>query len=351
MSPSAQWPRSPRIMVIDDDPLGVKFIGRVLSAEGYDNLVSTTDPFHAVSLARVSSPDLIMVDLHMPGFSGFDVLAGLRSVANIDEFVPVLVLTGDLSTESRCRALSLGATDFVTKPFDKSELALRIRNMLQTRLLHISLRDQKNQLQHSLSRRDIELEEARLEVLERLALAAELRDTETGRHMRSVGELSAALASRLGVNAPMVEVIRRAAPLHDIGKIGVPDGTLLKRGPLAPHELGAMRDHTIVGARLLSGGTSVLLQTAAVIARHHHEKWDGSGYPDQLSGRSIPLPARIVAVADVYDALIHDRPYRKAWAQADAIELVLEGSGAHFDPAVVEAFRLLEDSGVNSNAA
>jgi len=316
----------------------VKLIHRLLAAAKYEDIVSTTDASYSLTLARVTPPDLILLDLHMPGFDGFEVLDGLKDVLAANQFTPVLVLTGDLIAETRRRALSLGATDFLTKPFDNAELVLRIHNLLQIRLLHLSLGRQKDALERTLSRRDAELEEARLEMLERLALAAELRDTETGRHMRGVGGLAESLARRLGIDDVTAAMIGRAAPLHDIGKLGVPDSALLKDGPLSEHETELMRSHTIVGERLLSGGMSMVMQTAAVIARSHHERFDGTGYPDMLSGQAIPLPARIVAVADVFDALAHDRPYRKAWPEEAAIQLILEGSGTHFDPAVVSAF-------------
>ncbi|MGK2961121.1 MAG: HD domain-containing phosphohydrolase [Gemmatimonadaceae bacterium] len=335
---SAEWERAPRILVIDDEPSGVKLIHRLLTAAKYEDIVSTTDASHSLTLARVSPPDLILLDLHMPGFDGFEVLDGLKDVLAENEFIPVLVLTGDLIAETRRRALTLGATDFLTKPFDNAELVLRIHNLLQIRLLHLSLGQQKDALQQTLSRRDAELEEARLEMLERLALAAELRDTETGRHMRGVGELAGSLARRMGLADEAAAMIARAAPLHDIGKLGIPDSALLKNGPLSAQETELMRSHTVVGERLLSGGMSMVMQTAAIVARYHHERFDGTGYPDRLSGQAIPLAARIVAVADVFDALAHDRPYRKAWPEDAAIELIIEGSGTHFDPAVVRAF-------------
>ncbi len=316
----------------------MKLVHRLLTAAKYEDIVTTTDACHALTLARVSPPDLILLDLHMPGFDGFDVLEGLKDVLTENEFIPVLVLTGDLIAETRRRALTLGATDFLTKPFDNAELVLRIHNLLQIRLLHLSLGQQKDALQETLSRREVELEEARLEMLERLALAAEVRDTETGRHMRGVGELAESLARRLGLDDDTAAMIGRAAPLHDIGKLGIPDSALLKNGPLSMPETELMRSHTLVGERLLSGGMSMVMQTAAIVARYHHERFDGTGYPDKLSGQAIPLSARIVAVADVFDALAHDRPYRKAWPEEEAIELIIEGSGTHFDPAVVNAF-------------
>jgi putative two-component system response regulator len=310
----------------------------VLEAAGYKEIITTMDGLHAISLIRTSPPDLVILDLHMPGFDGFELLDGMRSVMPEGDFIPVLVLTGDIIIDTRRTALKLGATDFLTKPFDNRELVLRIGNMLRTRLLHVTLTEQREELKAALTARVGELEEARIELLEGLAHASELRDPETGRHMRTVGEISEKLALGLGLDADASRAIGRAAPLHDIGKIGVPDGTLLKRGPLSEAQLHLMRDHTIIGERLLGSFCSPLLQTAAGIARHHHERWDGTGYPDGLKGTDIPLAARIVAVADVFDALVNDRPYRKAWSTEPAIELILAGSGTHFDPDVVRVF-------------
>ena len=334
-----EWARAPRILVVDDEPLSVKIICRVLEAAGHKGVVSTNDGLQAISMIRFSTPDLVILDLHMPGFDGFELLQAMTSVMPRGDFIPVLVLTGDMIADTRRSALKLGATDFLNKPFDNSELVLRIENMLKTRLLHMSLTEQKEELRSTLAARESELEAARIELLEGLANAAELRDPETGRHMRTVGAMAAMLALELGLDEKTARTIGRAAPLHDIGKIGVPDGTLLKRGPLSEQQLHLMRDHTIIGERLLNSLGSPLLRTAASIARHHHERWDGTGYPDGLSADAIPLAARIVAVADVFDALIHDRPYRKAWSTQAAIELILAGSGAHFDPDVVSAFR------------
>ena len=182
------------------------------------------------------------------------------------------------------------------------------------------------------------VEGAHLEMLERLALAAEFRDDDTGQHTRRVGELSAALARALGLPEAEVELIRRAAPLHDVGKVGIPDAILRKRGPLDPAELEVMRTHTVLGARLLSRGGSALVRTAEQIALHHHERWDGAGYPAGLSGERIPFPARIVCVVDVYDALLHDRPYRPAWPRAEVVREIASERGVRFDPAVTGVF-------------
>lgn len=343
--PPTGWNSPPCILVVDDQPVNVKLVERVLASADYYNVVSTSDPSRAISLAELTKPDLVLLDLHMPGFpgfDGFDVLKALQNLTGVEEFVPVLVLTGDLNTDTRRKALSVGATDFLTKPFDIHELVLRIGNLLHTRLLHLWLQGEKNRIEEALERRERELAEAQVEMLERLAAAVELRDHQTGRHIRRVAELSADLAIALGLESHVVETIRRAAPLHDLGKIGTPDGTLLKCAGLSPDEEHIMRTHTVIGAGILLGGTSSLLRTAAEIARHHHERWDGCGYPDGLTGESIPLSARIVAVVDVYDALTHERPYRSAWSEEKTVKMIISGSGTHFDPKVVEAFLSLE---------
>jgi putative two-component system response regulator len=214
--------------------------------------------------------------------------------------------------------------------------------MLQTRLLHLALQHEKQAVEHALERRTWELEEARLETLERLALAAEVRDDDTGQHTRRVGHLSGVLAAELGLPPATVELIRRAAPLHDIGKIGIPDRVLLKPGPLTDDERTVMQTHTVIGARILGGAQSALLRTGAEIAQCHHERWDGTGYPARVRGADIPISARIVAVVDVFDALTHDRPYRPAWSVERTMDEILRGTSTAFDPRVVAAFASLD---------
>ncbi|HEU4628463.1 MAG TPA: HD domain-containing phosphohydrolase [Gemmatimonadaceae bacterium] len=338
----AQWHREPRILFIDDEQANVRLVERLLARQGYRDVTSTTDPRMAVPLMQSVAPDLVLLDLHMPGVDGFAVLEALRHAAAGDDYVPVVVLTGDGAVEAKRRALALGATDFIAKPFDLDEIALRIRNLLQTRLLHLALQHEKRAVESALARRTWELEEARIETLERLALAAEVRDDDTGQHTRRVGQLSGVLATALGLPATAVELIRRAAPLHDIGKIGIPDRVLLKPGPLSAEERGIMQTHTVIGARILGGAQSELLRTAADIAQHHHERWDGAGYPAGVAGADIPISARIVAVVDVFDALTHDRPYRPAWSVERTLDEILQGSGTAFDPQVVAAFRALD---------
>jgi putative two-component system response regulator len=215
---------------------------------------------------------------------------------------------------------------------------LRIRNLLETRFLHLSLQSHNETLEQRVRERTRDLEEARLEVLERLTQAAEYRDDATGQHTRRVGELSARMARKLLLGDEDVELIRRAAPLHDTGKIAIPDAILLKPGRLTPEEFEIMKTHASIGARMLSGGRTPMMLLAEEIALSHHERWDGTGYPNGLSGEDIPFAARIVAIVDFYDALANDRPYRSAWPESRIIAEIEGQSGKHFDPRVVEAF-------------
>jgi putative two-component system response regulator len=252
------------------------------------------------------------------------------------------MLTGDTTLGARRQALALGARDFVTKPFDVLEIELRVRNLLQARRYELSLALRADELEAAVRDRTEELEAARLEALERLALAAEYRDDHTGYHTRRVAQTVRLVAQALGLPEREVRLLELAAPLHDVGKIAVPDAVLLKPGRLTPDELELVRTHVTVGARILGGSASPLLRVAEVIALRHHERWDGGGYPGGLTGEDIPQPARMVAVADVFDALVCERPYKPAWPLEEAVAEVLAGAGAQFCPATVAAFGALE---------
>jgi putative two-component system response regulator len=273
----------------------------------------------------------------MPGMDGFDLLRSLHPVTD-DQWLPVIVVTGDRAVETRRRALEEGAHDFITKPFDRAEAMLRVRNVLHARFLHRRLARANRSLVAAVEERTTEPGEARLEILERLAAAGEFRDDDTGAHADRVGVRAAQLARAVRRPRDEVELIRHAAPLHDIGKLGIPDSIVLKPGALTPEERREMERHTTIGAELLSGSGSPLLQMAEQIALTHHERWDGSGYPNGLAGEAIPLAGRIVAVADVFDSLTQDRPYRDAWSLDRAIAEIESQRGRHFDPDVVEAF-------------
>ena len=326
-----------RIVIVDDEPANVRLLERILQHAGYTDLTSTTDPRDALALCKETEPDLILLDLHMPHVDGFAVMAELRPLLVDDNYLPILVLTADITPEAKQRALSGGAKDFLTKPIDPPEVLLRIKNLLDTRFLHLQLQNQNLILEEKVRVRTRELEEAKLEILNRLARAAEFRDDATGEHTRRVGETAAALAGALGLPAAEVELIGRAAPLHDVGKIGIPDAILLKPGRLTIEEFEIMKTHTTIGAEILAGSRFPLLQLAQQIALTHHERWDGTGYPRGLKGEAIPLVGRVVAVADAFDAMTHDRPYRKALSTPEAWEILWEGAGAQWDAGLVEA--------------
>jgi putative two-component system response regulator len=327
-----------RILIVDDQAQNISLLRRILERAGYENIASTTNPAEALMLKGEFRPDLVLLDLHMGAdIDGFQVLEGLVSNPRGADHLPVLMITADDSAEVKRRALALGAKDFVSKPFDAAEVLLRIRNLLETRFLYQTLRNQNSELEQKVAERTKELEESRLEVLERLAVAVEFRDDDTGNHTKRVAEVSAALAAAIGLPPVTVDLIRRAAPLHDIGKVGIPDSILLKAGPLTAAEFAIMKTHTVLGAQMLSDGRSELVRVSQRIARSHHEWWDGSGYPDKTVREATPLEARIVAVADFLDALTHDRPYRPAWSLEDTLSEISARAGIHFDPQVTTA--------------
>ncbi|HEY8483230.1 MAG TPA: HD domain-containing phosphohydrolase [Longimicrobiales bacterium] len=333
-----QIPNAARILIVDDDAGTVGLLERLLARAGCTRVRSTTDPRRALDLFLSFSPDLIILDLAMPHLDGFQVMEELRPHWAEGDYLPVLVLTGYVGVEARRRAMATGATDFVVKPFDHFEILIRIGNLLRTRAYYLELQKQNAILEKRVRERTQELEEAQIEILERLALVAEYHDDKTGEHTRRVAQYSACIARALGLPEAEVELIERAALLHDIGKIAIPDAIRRKAGTLSPAESEMMRKHTTLGAELLSGSRFALLRLAKEIAQTHHERWDGAGYPRGLKGEEIPLSGRIVAVADAFDALTHERSYKAAWSVEEAIAEIRQQSGRQFDPRVVEAF-------------
>lgn len=341
----------PKILIVDDEEAGIAVLRRILERAGYSELRWTADPREVVQLCLWDAPDLILLDLHMPFLSGDEVLERLQREFPTEGYLPVIVLTGDTTPEARRRAFEAGARDFVAKPYDLHEVVLRIRNHLEIRRLDRAMHAHNVELEAAVRERTAELHRSQIELLERLARTAEYRDDDTGEHAKRVGRLSARLAGELGLGADRVELIWRAAALHDLGKVAISDTILLKPGKLSDAEMEAMRTHVTVGADILSGGTSRYLQVAERIALTHHEWWDGNGYLG-LRGEEIPLEGRIVAVADVFDALTHERPYKHAWTVEEAVEHISRLGGRHFDPAVVEALhRVLEQDGLRVEPA
>lgn len=333
--------KTPSLLIVDDQLENIRLLVRILNRAGYADITTATDPTRASELQSLAKPDIILLDLHMPTRNGFSVLEDLAQLTNEADRVPIVMITGDDSPEVKLKALSLGAKDFISKPFDPAEVVLRIKNLLETRFLHLRLRRQNDELERKVADRTKQLEDSQVEMLERLAAAVEFRDDDTGHHTKRVGIISARLADAIGLGTATAELIKRAAPLHDIGKVGIPDTILLKPGALTPEERAIMQTHTTIGSDMLSDGRSELVRLSQSIARHHHERWDGSGYPDRLSGQIIPLEARIVAVADFLDAVTHARPYRAAWSVDEALATLGAASGSHFDPVVVKALMQL----------
>jgi putative two-component system response regulator len=330
--------KNARILVVDDEPANVKLLEKMLEAEGYSHVVSTMDSRNVLELYQQQASDLVLLDLNMPYRDGFQIMQDLKQISGHNP-APILVLTAQTDRESRLRALDGGARDFVTKPFDRTELLARIRNMIEVHSLQKAIREQNSILEQKVHERTRELYDTRLEIVRRLGRAAEYRDNETGLHIIRMSQISALLGQAAGMDEQEAELLLNASPMHDIGKIGIPDKILLKPGKLDAQEWATMQTHTTIGAEILSSEqNSELLEMARLIALTHHEKWDGSGYPRGLKGEDIPLVGRIVALADVFDALTSERPYKHAWSIEEALGYVKEQSGKHFEPALVEHF-------------
>ncbi|GAB3104871.1 response regulator [Aestuariicella hydrocarbonica] len=331
---------SGRILIVDDNPVNISIMEKILRHEGYSQIDATCKPVKVPELHREHDYDLILLDVHMPDFNGLEVMAKLRT-AFPEEYLPILMVTADLSVETRNQCLSAGAKDFIGKPFDRTEIALRVRNIMESSLLHKALKQKNQDLERRVKERTDQLFEAQTKVIQCLGKAAEYRDNETGMHVVRMSKSCALLAKELGLNDDECELILRASPMHDIGKIAIPDEVLLKPGVLNTDEWETMKTHAEVGAEILGGYNSELMQVASLIARTHHERWDGTGYPAGLAGEDIPLYTRIVTVCDVFDALTSERPYKKAWRVKEAMEYLYEHSGSQFDPQVVEKFSLI----------
>ena len=332
-----------RIMVVDDDPWFLRLMSHVLESMGYE-MVPVQDVRRVVGRALETDPQLVLLDIDMPVMDGYEALQALKSQQGTRS-IPVVMVTGSEGEEARAKALELGADDFLSKPVEKTLLKARVRSLVRIKAYHDRLAEYRRELEEKVDRRTAQLRDAlqllkdsSLEMIYRLSRAAEFRDEDTGDHLKRMSQYSAAIAARMGLDDDTVEAILYASPMHDVGKIGIPDRILLKDGALDDEEWRIMKKHTVIGARILEGSHARFIHLAETIALSHHEKWDGSGYPQGLKGEAIPLPGRIVAVADVFDALTSDRSYKKAYPVETALKIVREGRGSHFDPAVVDVF-------------
>ena len=327
-----------KILIVDDEQANIALLEDVLENEGYTNFKSTADSRKALDLYKEFRPDLVLLDLNMPHLDGFQVMEQLSEVEK-NSYAPVLVLTAQADRNTRLRALAAGARDYIEKPFDITEVVQRISNMLEIRLLHNQVRDQNQILEEKVRARTCELEETRQEAILRLGRAAEYRDNETGMHVIRMSRLSAKLAKKIGLPDEECQLILQASPMHDVGKIGIPDEILLKPGKLNEKEWIIMKKHSEIGAEILSGSRSAIMKMAESIALTHQERWDGSGYPNNLKGEEIPLAGRIVAICDVFDALTSKRYYKEAYSIEKSMGIIEQGSGKDFEPYLVDTFK------------
>lgn len=306
----------PAVLLVDDEASNLQVLRHTLQND-YRLLFAKDGPT-ALELARRNRPDLILLDVMMPGMSGLDICAALKRDTDTQS-IPVIFVTALTDVENEQLGLGMGAVDYITKPFNPHIVKARVRTHL--RLVSVD-----------------EVLKTRLEIVRCLGKAAEYKDNETGAHVIRMSHFSRIVALAMGLNEDHADMLLHAAPMHDVGKIGIPDSILCKPGRLTEEEWVIMRQHTVIGAQIIGDHHTGLLRLAATIALNHHEKWDGSGYPNGLSGEDIPLEARIVAIADVFDALTSIRPYKRAWSVEEAVDLIRSESGRHFDPQVVEAF-------------
>ena len=350
---------NPKIAIVDDEPINIKVVQKHLQHAGYQRFVTTTESTEAVELIRRVLPDVVLLDIMMPHISGLEILEILRKHQDFVD-LPVIILTAADNRETKLEALQLGATEFLGKPVDSVELESRLRNVLTVKAHQDRLKNYAWELELEVAIRSTELAQTHAEVVDCLARVGEFRDNETGYHVLRVGAYAETLARQMELDSEIVGRIRQAAALHDIGKVGIPDSVLLKPGKLDSNEFEQMKQHCLCGQRvfsdpsrespdpmlphtsagktILSAGSSPVLQMASTIAYSHHEKWDGTGYPEGLAGEAIPIEARITAVADVFDALTSKRPYKNALSLDESFAILRQERGAHFDPAVIDAF-------------
>ncbi|PCI32196.1 MAG: two-component system response regulator [Alphaproteobacteria bacterium] len=330
-------PKKSCILIVDDEAANVRLLEKILTMTGYSNVICTQDPTQVVPLYQHHDCDLILLDIDMPILDGFGVMAQLNELTN-NTPPPILVLTAQHMQSFRQRALDNGARDYVTKPFDASELLSRVRNLLDVQMAHRLTQHQNALLEQKVRERTQIIYDTRLQVVRCLGRAAEYRDEETGLHIIRMSKISALLGKAARLDDEQSDRLLNAAPMHDIGKIGIPDEILLKPGKFTPEEWEIMKTHAQIGADILAGNDSDLMIMAHDIALTHHEKWNGTGYPNGLKGEEIPLVGRICALADVFDALTSTRPYKKAWSVEKSINLIKSESGQHFDPLLVDLF-------------
>ncbi|MCS7470721.1 response regulator [Stieleria sp. ICT_E10.1] len=353
-SKEADATKSGRVMIADDEPINIKLIQKYLRSSGYHDFVTTSESREVVDLVRSTRPDILVLDVVMPHVTGLDILETIRNTPD-QSHLPVLIVTASTDEQTKIDALELGATDFLHKPVKPTELLPRVRNSLVLKAHHDQMAAYSKRLEAEVAQRTADLAQSREEVIHVLACAAEYRDQETGNHVIRVGRFAGIIARELGCSESESELIEHAAILHDAGKIGIADSILLKPDKLSQEEFAMMKRHCEFGEKILKAQPSdesepfllhsrrpvtrsPVLRMASVIAKTHHERWDGTGYPEQLAGEEIPIVGRITAVADVFDALSSKRCYKDALPLDQCIKIMREERGKHFDPKVLDAF-------------
>ncbi len=326
-----------KIMIVDDDPEAITLLSRILNDAQGREVMGVEDPFEAVRLFASTDFDLVLLDLRMPELDGMGVIRGFRE-ARGEHGVPIIVITAADDQPTKNNVLRTGAIEFMTKPVDAEELKLRANGLMNLMARYKRKCWSYDLLADELGEEKAELNKAKHNAVKLLGNAIAFRDSETGEHNLRLATFAAILGKKLSLPEERLYLMEETAPLHDLGKVAVPDAILLKTGKLSPVERREMEKHPLTGASILSAGENELMKAARTIAVTHHEKWDGTGYPHGLKGREIPVEGRIVAVADVFDALISRRPYKEPWPWDESVGAIREGRGGHFDPEVVDAF-------------
>ena len=330
-----------RIAIVDDQHSVTSLLSTLLEHEGYD-VVTFNSGADFLDYLKSSRVDMVLLDLMMPGMTGYDVITQVRALITT-EYIPILIISALTDRESRLKALSLGIDDFLSKPIDREELWLRVNNTLQVKAYQDQLIQEKMLLECTVEQDEEDIELSHIETIRTLIIASEFRDDETGQHVGRIGHYAKTLAKLAGAKQEYIDILFYASALHDIGKLAISDSILQKQGPLTNDEFDTMKQHTVIGKSILSNASiSPYLKLGAEVAMTHHERWDGTGYPNGLSGTDIPLGGRIVAICDVYDALRSPRPYKPAFAHEKTIAIMRHGDGRtqpeHFDPKLLRLF-------------